>query len=97
MNLLVSLNKEVFSFWLNNQLVGAYIFNNEYITDLVIKPDYQNKEYGKQLLGHCISYMRTQRSVKNIRLRVAKSNTRAKRFYEKYGFKEIAFFSEHSF
>ena len=36
-------------------------------------------------------------SIKNIRLRVAKSNVGAKKLYELNGFNEIAYFSEHTY
>jgi len=76
-------------------LVGAYIFHQNYITDLVVKPTVQNKGYGSYILAHCIKNMSTNKFIRNIRLRVAKSNIGAKKLYERNGFIEIAYFSEH--
>jgi ribosomal protein S18 acetylase RimI-like enzyme len=93
------LNKlsQVRSFWLNNELVGAYIFEQNYITDIVVKPIFQNKGYGSYILAHCIRNMSVDKSIKNIRLRVAKSNTGAKKLYERNDFIEIACFAEHTY
>ncbi len=96
---LINLDKhsQVRSFWINNELVGAYIFCQNYITDIVVKPTAQNKGYGSYILAHCIRNMSMNESIRNIRLRVAKSNTGAKKLYERNGFIEIAYFSEHTY
>lgn len=92
-----NLNKcnQVRSFWLNNELVGAYIFEQNYITDIVVKPTFQNKGYGSYILAHCIKNMIVNKSIKSIRLRVAKSNIGAKKLYKRNNFIEIACFAEH--
>ncbi|HBA03834.1 MAG TPA: GNAT family N-acetyltransferase, partial [Clostridium sp.] len=90
-------HSQVRSFWINNELVGAYIFCKNYITDIVVKPTVQNKGYGSYILAHCIRNMSMNESIRNIRLRVAKSNTGAKKLYERNGFIEIAYFSEHTY
>ncbi|MEW8994349.1 GNAT family N-acetyltransferase [Clostridium sp.] len=96
---LIDLDKhsQVRSFWINNELVGAYIFCQNYITDIVVKPTVQNKGYGSYILVHCIRNMSMNESIRNIRLRVAKSNTGAKKLYERNGFIEIACFAEHTY
>lgn len=94
-----TLNKhnQVCSFWLNDKLIGACIFQLNYITDIVVRPIYQNKGYGSYILAYCIRNMSVNKSINNIRLRVAKSNTGAKRLYIRNGFVEIAFFAEHTY
>ncbi|GAA0774651.1 hypothetical protein GCM10008908_24860 [Clostridium subterminale] len=96
---LIDLNKDgqVSSFWLKDELVGAYIFENNYITDIAVKPVFQNRGYGGYILAHCIRNMSMEKSIKNIRLRVAKSNIGAKRLYERNNFVEIAYFAEHTY
>ena len=96
LNTLKKLN-QICSFWLNGELVGAYIFQQNYITDIVVKPIYQNHGYGNYILAHCIRTMRTNKSIDKIRLRVAKSNIGAKKLYERNGFAEIACFAEHTY
>lgn len=87
----------VCSFWLKDELVGAYLLHQNYITDIVIKPKFQNKGYGHHILAHCLRNMMVNKSINNIRLRVAKSNTGAKRLYESTGFVTIASFAEHTY
>jgi GNAT superfamily N-acetyltransferase len=96
---LIALNSRgrFFSFWLNGDLAGAYIFQQDYITDLVVRPEFQNRGYGSYMLAHCIENMRAKGAVNSIRLRVAGSNSGAKRFYERNGFVEIACFAEHTY
>lgn len=96
LNALNKLN-QVCSLWLNNELIGAYIFQQNYITDIVVRPIYQNDGYGSYILAHCIRNMNVNKSINNIRLRVAKSNTGAKKLYERNGFGEIACFAEHTY
>jgi len=49
------------------------------------------------MLAHCIRSMSVNKGIKNIRLRVSKSNNGAKRLYERNGFDEIACFAEHTY
>lgn len=88
---------QVCSFWLEDELVGAYMFQQNYITDLVVKPSYQNHGYGTYILAHCIKFMSVNKSIDKIRLRVAKSNSGAKKLYERNDFVEIAYFAEHTY
>ncbi len=73
-----------------------YIFEGNYITDIVIAPNHQRQGYGKILLNHCIFQMKKLNSDMIIRLRVAKSNIKAYNFYFKNGFNEISCFAEHT-
>ncbi|MEK4062686.1 MULTISPECIES: GNAT family N-acetyltransferase [Paenibacillus] len=84
------------SFWIRDSLVGAYITEGEYIRDIVVAPEYQNRGYGGIILNHCINRMREQGDG-NIFLRVAGSNAGAKRLYERNHFVETACFAEHTY
>lgn len=88
---------ELRSFWLENQLIGSYLIHNNYIQDLVVNPDYQNCGYGGVILAHCVAHMRANKGIDSVCLRVAKSNWRAKRFYERNHFEELASFAEHTY
>ena len=94
-----TLNKfnQVYSFWLNNELVGVYIIKKNYIMDIVVNPIYQNKGYGSYILVHCIKNMKATKFIDNIRLGVVKTNTGAKRLYERNGFVEISSYAEHTY
>ena len=88
---------QIKTFWSEETLVGAYIVNDNYIIDFVIHPNYQNKGYGKYILAKCLKHMSQSQVLNEIKLRVIKSNTTAKRFYEANHFIEIACFAEHTF
>ncbi|SYX82971.1 GNAT family N-acetyltransferase [Paenibacillus alvei] len=80
-----------------SQMIGSYLIHNNSIQDLVVNPDYQNCGYGSVILSHCVAHMRANKGIDNVCLRVAKSNWRAKRFYERNHFEELASFAEHTY
>lgn len=83
------------SFWKDGALIGCYIVDGCYITDIVVHPRFQNQGYGSLILRHCIRLMREDKGISEICLRVTKSNTGAKRLYERNGFTTISYFAEH--
>ncbi|MCE3198933.1 GNAT family N-acetyltransferase [Paenibacillus sonchi] len=85
------------SFWLQNQLVGACISEGQFIRDVVVAPQYQNCGYGRTILQSCVKRMSGLYPKGYIYLRVAASNTGAKRFYERNHFVECGFFAEHTY
>ncbi|ULO07633.1 GNAT family N-acetyltransferase [Paenibacillus sp. 19GGS1-52] len=85
------------SFWIEDTLIGAYIIAGEFIRDFVILPEYQNRGYGSLMLKNCIHRMANIMGMKKIFLRVAKTNSGAKRFYERNDFIEQSNFAEHTF
>ncbi|RPI83657.1 MAG: GNAT family N-acetyltransferase [Chloroflexi bacterium] len=88
---------EFVSFWDSDTLVGAYIIQGIYLSDIAVDPDHQNRGLGALLLTHSLRKMLVEKEVKDIRLNVAYSNTGAKRFYERHGFIEIGCFADHIF
>ena len=90
-------NRKIKSFWYPGALVGSYIVSGDYITDLVVHPRFQNKGYGTLMLKHCILFLRNEIAKTDIYLRVAESNTGAKRLYERNGFQVISHFAEYTF
>lgn len=96
---LITMNRlnQVYSFWLDNELIGAYIIKENYIMDIVVNPIHQNKGYGSAILAHCIKNMKENKSISNIRLGVVKTNIRAKSLYERNGFVVISSHSEHTY
>ena len=85
------------SFWDQGILLGCYIIEGDYIKDIVIHPDFQNRGYGSLILRHCLRFMRAKKGVSDIYLRVTKSNEGAKRLYERSGFRVISHFAEHTY
>lgn len=91
------LEDRVRSFWIEDTLIGAYIIAGEFIRDFVILPEYQNHGYGRLMMKNCIHRMEKVMGMKKIFLRVAKTNSGAKRFYERNNFIEMSNFAEHTF
>lgn len=58
-----------------------------HISFLYLSPEYRRMRYGIQLIGHAMSRYRAL-GKKHISVRVAETNTAARKFYEKYGFYE---------
>ena len=85
------------SFWKDGVLIGCYIVDGHYITDLVVHPRFQNKGYGSLMLKHCIHFLHEEMGIPDIYLRVTKSNSGAKRLYERSGFTTISYFAEHAY
>jgi ribosomal protein S18 acetylase RimI-like enzyme len=89
-------SQRIKSFWMHGSLIGCYIIEGSYITDLVVHPRFQNRGYGSTMLNHCVRFMREEKGVSEIFLRLVKSNTAAKRLYERHGFRTVSHFVEHS-
>lgn len=74
------LNSEIIGY------IGVRIYDsNAEILNFVIDTNHQKKGYGSNLFQYVLNYLE-QLNVKQITLEVRKSNTQAKRFYQKYGF-----------
>lgn len=85
------------SFWLDDRLVGAYLIQGLYISDLAVHPEFQNRGYGRFILSRALNRMLVEMDRPEARLNVAQTNTRAKRFYERLGFVEIGCFADHTY
>lgn len=85
------------SFWNQGALAGCYIVEGSYIKDIVVHPRFQNRGYGSLMLRHCIRFMREEKGVCDVFLRITKSNEGAKRLYERNGFHVISHFAEHTY
>ena len=81
---------------LGEQIVGLVQLDLErkaaqragYISFYYMRPAYQNLGLGVQMLGHCISICRPMGRT-GLQLSVSPRNTRALRFYSRYGFEAI--------
>ncbi|MBE7064570.1 MAG: GNAT family N-acetyltransferase [Ruminococcaceae bacterium] len=72
---------------------SAVIYADESFTDfaLGLRPDLcgLGKGYGESLLNACMSFLKAEFPEDGLRLTVASNNNRAKRVYEKNGFKTV--------
>src|SRR5699024_728752 len=59
---------------------------------IVFDPDYVNQGYGSEALELFLQYYFNKMKMKKMYLEVAQFNTRAKRVYEKIGFKSIGYY-----
>lgn len=96
-------NQKWFSYQLNNELFKIYVVEDDellgYISYQVIegdadmlffgvKPIYQNQQIGTKLLEYSIIELK-KNLVNKIALEVRTSNTKARKIYEKLGFKSM--------
>lgn len=72
-------------YWLDDKLVGAYLTRGPLILDIVVFPMYQRQGHGTKLLEHVLATVEGP-SV----LYLSRKNEAARRFFEKYGFKQSA-------
>lgn len=86
---------EFVTFWDGDDLVGAYILQGIYLSDLAVDPNRQNRGLGAFILTHSLRKMLVEKKAREVRLNVAFTNTGAKRFYERHGFVEIGCFADH--
>lgn len=65
------------------------MLTDAYITDVIVKPDFQGKGIGKQLLDKTLEYLKNH-SMENVKLACSLYVNPGKEvFYEKFGFKKL--------
>ena len=84
-----------YTFWKENELIGVYILERNYIDMLAVHPDFQKRSYGTIMLNHSLNLMINERNEKEVYLYVQKMNTEAQTFYRKRGFTEISEFIDY--
>lgn len=76
----------------NNETLGfIHIYNGLDVIDIInlaVKPEYQNKKIGSQLIKYIIDNYQTKEN-KKIMLEVKETNKNAIKLYQKYDFKVI--------
>lgn len=75
-----------------NKMIVAYIGfraidSNADMMNFAVDPNYQGQGYGDQILSYVLDLL-IKKGVKTFALEVRRSNQRARKLYEKYGFKE---------
>ena len=78
-------SKDIFLLVSGEEIVGSIACYGNEIDDLIVKKEFQNRGYGKQLLLWGMNHIR-QISNGPILLHVAKWNEKALKLYEKVGF-----------
>jgi GNAT superfamily N-acetyltransferase len=93
---LLNLGNAMQTFWKNDELVGAYIIQGDYLRDVVITPTLQGQGYGSEIIACAMQAIRSGNTQDSIRLRVARLNRGARTLYHRLGFHEIASCAEHT-
>lgn len=74
---------------LNRQVIGYTglfsVFDEGHITTLAVKPEFQNQGVGTMLILTLIE-LAMDKGIRHLTLEVRKSNLKARRLYEKFGF-----------
>lgn len=84
--------KCVIAFKGDNCIGGCTLFLDEglgYIENLFVTPNYIGKGYSKEILTYALNYF-SELNAREVDLEVWKSNERAVKLYEQFGFSEIA-------
>ena len=90
-------SRETFlQFWRNGEflvaesdrILGYILYSNEgLIYSIAVKPEFQNKGVGSSLMEEALR--RLKKKVKRVWLQTRVSNLRARKFFEKFGFKPL--------
>jgi len=83
-------NKEFYSYWKNDDLVGYAFYDNSLLEYFVISPKYQNQGYGTMLLKDSLFKYFNKTTFTRINLNTYLINLKAQRLYEKCGFIKCA-------
>lgn len=83
-------NKEFYSYWKNDELVGYAFYENSLLEYFVISPKYQNQGYGTMLLKDSLFKFFNKTSFIRVNLYTYLINLKAQRLYEKNGFIKCA-------
>lgn len=85
------------TFWVNDDLVGLYIVNENYIDFIAVHPNYERKGYGSDILNYCIKDRIYENHFDNLYLATYYQNRKAQRLYLKNGFKVRGFYCENTY
>jgi len=77
---------------INDEIIGYIMFfsveDEAHIMNLAVHPDHREKGYGSSLIAHAVLQSNKQK-VTEFFLEVRESNIKARRLYERFGFKMI--------
>jgi ribosomal protein S18 acetylase RimI-like enzyme len=83
--------------WKDNCLIGLYVLDGEYISNIAILSDYKGKGYGTVILNHCLKDIFINKEYNETYLYVYAVNIKAQKMYLKNGFEVSAFYSESTY
>lgn len=83
--------------WNDNCLIGIYVLDGEYISNIAILSEYKGKGYGTVILNHCLKDIFINKEYNEAYLYVYAVNIKAQKMYLKNGFEVSAFYSENTY
>ncbi len=83
--------------WKDNCLIGLYVLDGEYISNIAVLSEYKGKGYGTIILNHCLKDIFINKEYNDTYLYVYAVNTKAQKLYLKNGFEVSAFYSENTY
>ncbi|QSX05112.1 GNAT family N-acetyltransferase [Sedimentibacter sp. zth1] len=83
--------------WKGDCLIGFYVLENEYISNIAILSKYKGKGYGTVILNHCLKDIFINKKYEETYLYTYAINTKAQKLYLKNGFEVSAFYSENTY
>lgn len=83
--------------WNDNCLIGLYVLDGEYISNIAILSEYKGKGYGTVILNQCLKDIFINKGYKETYLYVYAVNIKAQKMYLKNGFVVSAFYSENTY
>ena len=83
--------------WKDDCLIGLYVLDGEYISNIAILSEYKGKGYGTVILNHCLKDIFINKEYNDTYLYVYAVNIKAQKMYLKNGFEVSAFYSENTY
>lgn len=83
--------------WKDDCLIGLYILDGEYISNIAVLSEYKGKGYGTVILNHCLKDIFINKEYNEAYLYVYAVNIKAQKMYLKNGFEVSAFYSENTY
>lgn len=88
---------EFSALWKDDCLIGMYVLDKEYISNIAILSEYKGKGYGTVILNHCLKDIFINKEYNDTYLYVYAVNIKAQKMYLKNGFEVSAFYSENTY
>ncbi len=83
--------------WKDDCLIGLYVLDGQYISNIAVLSEYKGKGYGTVILNHCLKDILINKEYNETYLYVYAVNIKAQKMYMKNGFVVSAFYSENTY
>lgn len=90
-------NNDFGALWKDDCLIGIYVLDGEYISNIAVLSEYKGRGYGTLMLNHCLKDIFINKEYNDTYLYVYSVNIKAQKMYLKNGFEVNAFYSENTY